>query len=81
VLREVDVRKELAASKDVPSGRCTRCCNSTGKEAPHYARLEVEEVVMWLPFCEECIVKYFEMIEDQRPKEAAKVAKKGASRL
>jgi hypothetical protein len=80
VFREVDVRKELA-SKEAPSGRCTRCCNSTGKEAPHYARLEVEEFVMWLPLCADCVEKYLDMIEEQRPRDVVKVAKKGASRL
>jgi hypothetical protein len=73
VADEIDeLRRRIAASQDLPNGRCTRCSSATGKTAPHYARLEVSGLVMWLPFCAPCVEAYMVMAEAQRPDKAKK---------
>jgi hypothetical protein len=53
--------------QDLPNGRCTKCSSAVGKRAPHYARLEVSGLLLWLPFCDACVEEYLVMAEAQRP--------------
>ena len=62
-----DVRRRI--QQKLPDGRCTRCQNSTGKTAPHYAKLDLEEqqLRIWLPMCADCVRWYIEMAAEQMP--------------
>jgi hypothetical protein len=63
-----DVRRRIEEVQSLPAGICTRCNCSTGRFAPHYARLEAEGMVIWMPFCRRCVDSYLKMVREQMPK-------------
>jgi hypothetical protein len=69
VSEEIDeVRRRIEEVQSLPAGTCARCNSKTGKFAPHYARLEVDVIVIWMPFCQRCVDSYLRMVLEQMPK-------------
>lgn len=58
-------RIRLANGEPPPSGNCVRCDSATGSRAPYYARLPLEEFVIWLPLCDTCVTQYVRLAREE----------------